>query len=170
LKIQFRYGEIIMSEQTPNPASFPEANPASPPGASSPPPYRDWREQRRAERMARREARRQMFAGYHYGWFGGAILVLLGVIFLLQNLGYQVLTNWWALFILIPAYWSYVGAWNIFHANGRMTQAAASSLTVGVLLTVLTFIFLINLAFGALWPILFIVGGLLLLASAFFPR
>ncbi len=152
-----------MSEQTPSP----DTNATPPP---VPPPPGDWREQRHAERMARREARRQMFAGHHYGWFGGAILILLGVIFLLQNLGFQVLTNWWALFILFPAYWSYVAAWNSYHSNGRMTQGSASSLTVGVLLTVLTLIFLLNLAFGAVWPILLIAGGCLLLASAFFPR
>ncbi len=155
-----------MTTQTPNPEPTPTPSPTTPP----PPPSGDWREQRHAERLARREARRQMYAGHHYGWFGGAILVLLGVIFLLQNLGIPVLVNWWALFILFPAYWSYVAAYNIYHNNGRMTQGAASSLTVAVLLTVLTLIFLLNLAFGALWPILLIVGGLLLLVSAFFPH
>ncbi len=164
-----------MSEQdphpVPNPSPPPGENPAPPHDATSTPlPYTDWSEQRRAERMARREERRQRFAGHHYGWFGGAVLILLGVIFLLQNLGYSILANWWALFILFPAYWSYVAAWNIYQANGRLTRASASSLTVGILLTILTFIFLLNLAFGALWPILLILGGLFLLASAFFPR
>ncbi len=180
-----------MTTQTPNPEPSPTPNPEptptpnpepgpTPPAATSPtpsatpPPSADWRVQRHAERMARREARRearrQMSAGYHYGWVGGVLLVLLGVIFLLQNLGIQVLANWWALLILFPAYWSYAASWNIYHNNGRMTQGAASLLTVGVLLTVLTLIFLLNLAFGAFWPILLIIGGLLLLLSAFFPR
>ena len=155
-----------MSTQTPNPEPTPTPPPATPP----PPPSGDWREQRHAERMARREARRQMSTGHHYGWVGGAILVLLGITFLLQNLGVPILTNWWALIILIPAFGSYVAAWNIYHTNGRMTQGAVGSLTVAILLTVLTLIFLLNLAFVSLWPILLIVGGLLLLVSAFFPR
>ncbi len=159
-----------MTTQTPNPEPTPTQPSATPPTPSATPPSGDWREQRHAERMARREARRQMYTGHHYGWVGGAILVLLGVIFLLQNLGIPVFANWWALLILFPAYWSYVGAWNIYHSHGRMTQGAASSLTVAVLLTVLTLIFLLNLAFGSLWPILLIAGGLLLLVSAFFPR
>ncbi len=164
-----------MSEQSPNlepnPTTPPDANPApSSDPNPTPPTYGDWREQRRAERMARREARRQASAGHHYGWFGGAILILLGVIFLLQNLGFGILANWWALFILFPAYWSFVSAWNIYQAHGRLTRGSASSLTVGILLTILTFILLLNLAFGALWPILLILGGLFLLASAFFPR
>jgi hypothetical protein len=44
------------------------------PDTSTPPPaYHDWREQRRAERWARREARWQRPAGRPYGWIGGAI-------------------------------------------------------------------------------------------------
>jgi hypothetical protein len=156
-----------MTEQIPNPNLNPNPNPEP---APTPPLYQDWREQRRAERVARREARRKMYAGHNYGWFGGAVLILLGLIFLLQNLGYHILENWWALFLLIPAYWSYVAAWNIYQARGRLTQGSASSLTVAILLTVLTFILLINVGFGVLWPVLLIVGGLLLLASAFIPR
>jgi hypothetical protein len=132
--------------------------------------YRDWREQRRAERMARREARWRRRAGRPYGWIGGAILILLGIVFLLQNLGIPFLMNWWALIILIPAFWSYVAAWEIYQDHSRITRGAAGSLTVGILLTVLSLVFLLNLAIGLFWPFLLIVGGLALLATGLMPE
>jgi len=120
--------------------------------------------------MARREARRQMRSGRPYGWVGGAILILLGLIFLLQNLGIRFLYNWWAVFILIPAFWAYVAAWNIYQDHGRITRGAAGSLAVGFLLTIVALIFLFNLAFGLFWPVVLIAGGLALLLSALIPR
>ena len=159
-----------MSDQTPNLNQNPSTNPDPNPNPNTTPPtYSDWREQRHAEHMARREARRQRHAGRPYGWFGGVVLILLGVIFLLQNMGINFIANWWAIFILIPAFLSYVAAWNIYQDHGRITRGAASSLTVGILLTILAFIFILNLTFGIYWPILLIVGGLLLVATAVFP-
>jgi ABC-type multidrug transport system fused ATPase/permease subunit len=134
-----------------------------------PPAYHDWREERSASRWARREARRQRRASRHYGWIGGAILILLGVIFLLQNAGFLYLVNWWALFILIPAFWAYVAAWDLYQGSGRVTRGAAGSLTVGVLLTILSLIFLMNLATNIFWPVLLIAGGIALFITAFLP-
>jgi hypothetical protein len=154
----------------PNPPQSPSGSqPTGAPESTPPPVYRDWREQRRAERWARREARWQRHAGRHYGWFGGAILILLGVIFLVQNMGYPFLSNWWALFILIPAFWAYVAAWDSYHNNSRLTRGGVSSLTIGILLTILTLVFLLNLNVGLFWPVLLIVGGLVLLGTALFP-
>ena len=148
-----------MTDQKPTP------NPVTPP-----PEYRDWREQRRAERQARREARWQRHAGRPYGWMGGAILILLGMVFLLQNMGIAFLTNWWALFILIPAVWAYFAAWNMYRENGRLTRGGAAPLTVGLLLTGLSFIFLFNLTIGLFWPVLLIAGGLVLVGTALLPN
>jgi uncharacterized integral membrane protein len=138
--------------------------------STTPPTDQDWREQRRAARWARREARWQRRAGRHYGWIGGAILILLGLVFLLQNIGISFLENWWALFILIPAFWAYVAAWDTYKDNGHMTRAAAGSLIVGILLTILSLVFLLNLAVGLFSPVLLIVGGLALLSTALWPR
>jgi cation transport ATPase len=146
--------------QSPNP------NPGTQPPVSS-----DWREQRRAEHMARHEERMQRHAGRHYGgWIGGAILILLGVVFLLHNLGIPFLENWWALFILIPAFWCFVGAWEIYQANGHLTRRGGSSLTMGILLTLLAAVFLFNVTFGLYWPVLLIVGGLVLLGTGLLPE
>jgi hypothetical protein len=142
----------------------PNLNPSTPP-----PVYRDWREQRRAERFARREARWQRHAGRPFGWLGGIFLILLGVVFLLQNMGIPFLVNWWALFILIPAFWAYAAAWNIYQDTGRLTRSGAGPLIVGTLLTILALVFLLNLNIGLFWPVLLIVGGLVLLGTAFLP-
>ena len=139
--------------------------PPTPDPNTPPPVYRNWREQRRAERRARHEARWQRHAGRHYGWIGGSFLVLLGVALLLENMGIPFFTNWWALFILIPAGWAYVGAWDIYQDNGRFTRGGASSLTVGILLTLLAFVFLLNIAVNLFWPVLLIAGGVALLLT-----
>jgi hypothetical protein len=147
-----------------------DQNPTPNPNPSTPPPvYRDWREQRRAERMARHEARWQRPAWRHSGLLGGAILILLGVVFLLRNLGIPFLDNWWALFILIPAFWFYVGAWDNYQDSGRFTRRAATSLTMGILFTLLALVFLFGLALGPFWPLLLIVAGLVLLGTTFLP-
>jgi hypothetical protein len=147
----------------------PSQNPTSNPGTPTP-VYRDWREQRLAERMARREARWQRRAWRPHGWVGGAFLILLGIIFLLQNMGMPILANWWALFILIPAFWSFIAAWNMYQYSDRLTRGVAGSLTLGILLTLLSLVSLVNLAVGLFWPLLLIVGGVVALVTAWLPE
>jgi hypothetical protein len=138
--------------------------------AAPAPPSGDWRELRRQERMARREEHMERHGAHRFAWFGGAVLVILGVALLLENLGVRFLENWWALFVLIPAFWSYLAAYDNYQDNGRLTKTAAGSLTVGVLLTLLTLIFLFNIGLGVFWPVLLIVAGLAFLSVGFVPR
>ncbi len=148
--------------QNPNPpAATPPPPPPSEPGS--------WREQRRAERMAEREARRQKYGRHRFGWLWGVVLIILGVAFLFQNLGLTLATNWWGVFILIPAFLSFVAAWERYQDANRVTRGAAASFVGGLLLTVLTFIVLFNIDFGLLWPVLLIVGGLAILLTALIP-
>lgn len=149
-----------MNEQTPNQTPTP-GTPA--------PTYRSWHEQRRAEHWARREARWQRHAGRPYGWIGGVFITLLGAIFLLENLGIPFLANWWALFIFIPAFWTYAAAWDNYKYHNQLTRGGTGSLTVGILLTILAFVFLFNLDAGLFWPVLLIVGGLVLLGTVLLP-
>jgi len=162
-----------MNDQGSNPNPIPSSNP--PPGQTTSgggntPPPGDWREMRRAERMSRREARWQRGAGRHTGWFAGVILILLGVIFLLQQLNIPFLANWWALFILLPAVWAFAAAWDNYREAGHMTRRATGGLIGGLFLTVLALVFLLNLGGGFLWPALLIVGGAALLLTALLPE
>jgi hypothetical protein len=140
------------------------------PDPNTPPPENyDRHEPRRAERWARRETRWQRHAGRPYGWFGGLMLTLIGAAILMENLGLPFLTNWWALFILIPAFGAFFAAWEIYQDHGRLIAGAAGSLSVGILLTVLALVFLLGLDIGLFWPVLLMAGGLVLVATAFFP-
>jgi len=155
----------------PNPPQNPSENqPAGTPLSTPHPVYRDWHDQWRAERWARREARWQRHAGRPYGWIGGALLIMLGVVFLLQNMGIRFLTNLWALFFLIPAFWAYVAAWDNYQDKSRLSPGGASALTVGILLTILAMVFLLNLDVGLFWPVILILGGSALLAPALWPK
>ena len=97
-------------------------------------------------------------------------MILLGLIFLFQNFGALRLTNWWALFILIPAIASFANAWNVYQDNGgRLTAAARGSLIGGFVLVLITAAFLFSLNVGIYWPIFLVLGGLALLVNAVLP-
>jgi uncharacterized integral membrane protein len=162
-----------MSEQQP-PSNPPGNNPENQPPVP-PPPYSDWREQRRSEREAFRSqsaawrAQRRA-AGYPGGaWIGGVILVILGLIFLVQNVSGLQLANWWALFILIPAFGALWGAWNAYQANGRFSAGARSSAIFGIALILLAAAFLFNVSLSLYWPLALILVGILLLVNALLP-
>ena len=165
-----------MSEQIPNPNQIPSPNPPrdTAPALETPPSQsdQDWHEQRRAGRWERRGARWQRHAGRHTGWFTGVLLILLGVILLMEQLHIPFLTNWWALFILIPAFWSFIAAWDAIKDAGRLTRRAGGSLAAGILLTILALIFLFNfnLAVGYFWPAMLLFSGLVLLGTALLPE
>jgi hypothetical protein len=100
-------------------------------------------------------------------WIGGAVLVGLGVVFLMQNLGFFTLENWWALFILIPAFSALGAAWTIYRSQGQFTSAMVGSLVMGGILVLvsLSFLFGVNINFGLIWPVFFILAGLSILLA-----
>jgi hypothetical protein len=112
------------------------------------------------------EHRRDRWTGDN-GAIVGLVLIALGFIFLLRNSGLIVLNNWWALFILIPAGGALASAWRAYRAAGnRITPAARGSLTAGLVLTAVALIFLLDLEWGLVWPVLLIIaGGSLLLGG-----
>jgi cation transport ATPase len=129
-------------------------------------PFEEHR-QRRASRRAERRARR----GGANAWVGGAILIIVGLILMAQNLGVVVLNNWWALFILIPAVGSFGTAWRRYQAaDGLLTSGVIGSLIGGCVLGAIALAFLFNLTLGLnwnlFWPLMLIVGGLSLLLQA----
>jgi len=112
---------------------------------------------------------RRTLPRYHGGpsfsgsWIGGAVLIALGIVFLLQNVGLDVpfLRNWWALFILFPAVSSLTRAWQVYRSNGqRFTGPVSGSLTGGLALMLVAATFLFGLSWSLIWPIFLILVGL----------
>jgi hypothetical protein len=116
----------------------------------------DWHEERRARRRDQ-------------PWLGGLILIALGVIFLLQNVtGFQ-FRNWWALFILIPAFGSLGTAWSLAQRAGRLNRPARGALFSGLVLLAITATFLFNLNWNLFLPILLIALGIGMLINTMLP-
>ncbi len=126
------------------------------------------------EPFDRHEARRQRRAEHiadpsHGGtWITGLILILLGVLFLLRNTGINIpLDNWWALFILIPAVGALSTAWRIYqNAGNQLTAPARGSLFVGLILLMITAMFLFNISWTLFGPVILILAGIGILINA----
>ncbi len=138
----------------------PSTNPSSSNQAVSRTPVPSPREERRAAREERR-------ANRGGAWIGGAVLILLGVVFLLQNMGMPFFDNWWALFILIPAVGAFGAAWNAYNRNaGQITGTVIGSIVTGLVLIGLVVTFLFDLNWNQVGPIALILLGIGALASA----
>jgi predicted secreted protein len=125
-------------------------------------PYYD----RRAARRERIAARR---AGRSSSWVVGAVLILVGIFIMLQNLTAFQLNNWWALFILIPAVGAFANAWRTYQNGGTLSAPARASLISGFILTMVAAIFLLNLNWTILGPVLLILAGVGLLINVALP-
>ncbi len=137
-----------------------------PPPPPPPPPPGDWREQRREERWQRR----QMRWGNSGSWMFGAILILLGVLFLAQNFGVSLPHNWWALFLLIPALASFASAWSLYQRNGTATASVRGGILGGAILVLLTLAFLIDFEWGKYWPVVLILLGVAAIGTSLYRR
>ena len=104
-------------------------------------------------------------------WLVGVILILVGVVFLLQNMTSFYLNNWWALFILIPAFGSFSRGWQeVQDAGGKVTLHARSNFIGGVVLTAVAAILLFNLDWAIFGPFLLIAAGAAMLLSSVLPK
>jgi hypothetical protein len=120
---------------------------------------------------ARRPRRAERFADPSHGgaWAAGVILILLGVIFLLQNTGIFnfPLKNWWALFILIPTIGAFDTAIRMYRGAGnQLDRPARSSLLVGLVLTFVTVMFLFDISWTFFGPVLIILAGIVLILNS----
>jgi len=101
----------------------------------------------------------------------GVILILVGVVFLLQNMTGFYLNNWWALFILIPAFGSFSRGWQaVQDADGKVTSHARGSLIGGLVLTAVAAILLFNLDWAIFGPFLLIAVGAVMLLNSLMPK
>lgn len=123
---------------------------------------------RRVVRRQRIAERRAMRSGGG-GWVLGAVLILVGIFLLLQEYTSLELQNWWAFFILIPAVGAFGNAWRVYRNENRISLPARASLISGFLLTMVAAIFLLNLDWGILGPVLLILAGIGVLVNVVLP-
>ena len=93
-------------------------------------------------------------------WVAGVILIAIGLVFLATNLGGFTLNNWWALFILIPAAFTFGNAFSDYKENGRLTKKGRGDLTGGLIMSLIGCTFLFSWDWGKIWPMFLIIGGI----------
>lgn len=98
--------------------------------------------------------------GSSMSWIPGLVLMGIGVIFLLNNFTNFELHNWWALFILIPAFGALGNFWRVFRGEGRLNGDARGSLIGALILFFVAAVFLFGWSWGAVWPFFLIIAGL----------
>lgn len=94
------------------------------------------------------------------GAFWGLVLIVAGLIIFAQQtglIGEQF--NWWALFILIPAFGSFAGAFSAWQNSGKFNAAVRSGIGGGLVVLTVALIFLFGLDWSVYWPLMVIVGG-----------
>jgi hypothetical protein len=134
---------------------------------NNPEPF-DRREARRQRREARLADPSQ--AG---SWVAGLVLIVLGGMFLLRNMGTvdMPLKNWWALFILIPAVGAFESALRMYRNDGNQFNAAArGSLLVGTVLSLITLMFLFEISWTFFGPVLIILVGIAIIFNYTFSN
>lgn len=88
----------------------------------------------------------------------GLALIGVGALFLLRNYLGVPLGNWWAAFILIPAFASFWAAWTAWRLTG-LGYAATGPFTGGLVLLAVALIFLLELEWGRIWPVFLLILG-----------
>ena len=109
------------------------------------------------------DATRSRRSGRYGSWIPGVALIGIGLVFLVQMYFGQEIHNWWALFILIPVFFTLERGYASLQA-GKPAEAIGQ-LMGALVLVALVVIFLFDLPFGQLWPIFLIIGGVSLLFS-----
>jgi cation transport ATPase len=92
-------------------------------------------------------------------WLGGIVLIIVGLIFLVQNITGFHLQNWWALFIAIPGVIALATAWRFYQQDGFASRRVLGAASGSLVPLIIAAIFLFNLDWGRLWPLFLIAGG-----------
>jgi hypothetical protein len=131
--------------------------------------YADRALRRAARAQYRAERRAARYAGGG-AVVGGVALIAFGVIIMLQNMGIVELHNWWALFILLPAFGSFAAAYGAYRTNGgHLNAMARGSIIGGLVLTAIAATFLFELNLSLLLPAVLILAGAGMLFNTVLP-
>lgn len=102
-------------------------------------------------------------------WVVGLALIAVGGVLLAQPLFGLRLVNWWALFLLIPAFGAFESAARHYGERGTaFSGSVTGSLITGLSLLAVTAIFLFGLDWSTIWPIFVILAGIGALLGAIF--
>lgn len=83
------------------------------------------------------------------GWEWGLILIFIGAFVLLQRSTDLGITNWWAFFILLPAFGSPARTWERYESmDKKITRKVVEPFMAGLFFVAIILIFLFNLAWG----------------------
>ncbi len=99
--------------------------------------------------------------------FFGLVLVIVGIVFLLEQVGNFSLRNWWALFILIPAFGSFTTAWYAYQRHRRVNEGVRSGVGGGMIVLTVACLFLFNLDWRVWWPMMVLVPAVVILSNGF---
>lgn len=96
-------------------------------------------------------------------WAVGIALILVGGLFMLDTLGILDirLTNWWAIFILIPGLSMTVRGWRRYQAS--QSRHSRNTGFWGLFLIILAVSLFFNIAWELIFPVALIGGGVYLL-------
>lgn len=101
----------------------------------------------------------------------GVVLIVLGAIFFAQQFGNFKLHNWWAIFILIPAFSAFAAGIRMWQKDRRFHFGVWSTFYGGVFPLMVALMFLFDLDWGLYWPVFVIVPGIGTMISGLpFPR
>lgn len=93
------------------------------------------------------------------------VMILVGLVLVGANVMGLTFNNWWALFMLIPAFFLLGSVWQSYREHGRLTSQCTGSLIAGLATLTMVAIFLFNLSWSTLWPLAFVFGGIAVLLS-----
>lgn len=102
-------------------------------------------------------------------WVVGLALIAVGGVLLAQQFLGLRLVNWWALFLLIPAFGAFESAARRYQERGTaFSGSVTGSFITGLSLLAVTVIFLFGLDWSTIWPIFLILAGVGALLGAIF--
>lgn len=119
-----------------------------------------------ATKRSKAQSTNSMWSG-DQSWMPGLIMIVVGAVFLLRNYTDFSLNNWWALFLLIPAFTNLSAAYR--HYQNGAVKPMRAFLFWGLFFVAFAAAFLFSLDFGQLWPAFLILAGLGFLLGAFDP-
>ncbi len=98
-------------------------------------------------------------------WIMGVALILSGGLFLLDTMNIvQIdLSNWWAIFILIPGINMAVNGWRRYQRSG--SKGGLNTSLWGLVLIIVAFAFFFDIAWSLVFPVVLIAMGAYLLLT-----